>query len=248
MSGTSSARGIRTPDQRVRVFVSSTLRELEPERAAARAAIERLHLAPVMFELGARPHPPRELYRAYLEQSDVFVGLYWQQYGWVAPGEDVSGLEDEYRLADHEMPKLIYVKQPAQRDERLEGLMQRVRDDDTASYKPFSDADELGELLEADLATLLAERFDAGRAPGSGGFAELPTGRIPVPSTDIVGRNTDAADLLALLTGSGGVDARRLITLVGPGGIGKTRLAIEVARLARDRFDAVTFVPLEQVR
>ena len=40
----------------------------------ARAAIEQLRLAPVMFELGARPHPPRELYRAYLDQSDVFVG------------------------------------------------------------------------------------------------------------------------------------------------------------------------------
>ena len=70
---------IRTPDQRLRVFVSSTLKELEPERRAARAAIERLRLAPVMFELGARPHPPRKLYRAYLEQSDVFVGIYWQQ-------------------------------------------------------------------------------------------------------------------------------------------------------------------------
>ena len=70
---------IRTPDQRIRVFLSSTLRELEPEREAARAAIESLHLAPVMFELGARPHPPRSLYRAYLAQSDIFVGLYWRE-------------------------------------------------------------------------------------------------------------------------------------------------------------------------
>ena len=83
----------------MRVFVSSTLKELEPERRAARAAIERMHLAPVMFELGARPHPPQQLYRAYLDQSDVFVGVYWQQYGWIAPGEEISGLEDEYRLA-----------------------------------------------------------------------------------------------------------------------------------------------------
>ena len=74
MSAEARAAPIRTPDQRLRVFVSSTLKELEPERRAARAAIERLRLAPVMFELGARPHPPRQLYRAYLEQSDVFVG------------------------------------------------------------------------------------------------------------------------------------------------------------------------------
>ena len=79
---------IRTPDQRLRVFVSSTLAELAEERAAVHEAIERLQLTPVMFELGARPHPPRNLYRAYLEQSHIFVGIYWQRYGWVAPRGD----------------------------------------------------------------------------------------------------------------------------------------------------------------
>ncbi len=72
---------IRTPDQRLRVFVSSTLQELAPERAAARAAIAQVRLTPVLFELGAAAHPPRALYRAYLAQSDLFVGLYWQRYG-----------------------------------------------------------------------------------------------------------------------------------------------------------------------
>jgi Domain of unknown function (DUF4062) len=48
---------IRTPDQRVRVFVSSTLDELAPERAAAREAITQLRLTPVLFESGARPTP-----------------------------------------------------------------------------------------------------------------------------------------------------------------------------------------------
>ena len=56
-----------------------------------------LRLTPVMFELGARPHPPREVYRAYLAQSEVFVGMYWQRYGRLAPDEQISGLEDEYQ-------------------------------------------------------------------------------------------------------------------------------------------------------
>ena len=103
---------IRTPDQRLRVFVSSTLGELAAERQAVRAAIEQLRLTPVMFELGARPHPPRALYRSYLEQSDVFVGIYWQRYGWVAPDMEISGLEDEYVLSAG-MPRLVYVKRPA---------------------------------------------------------------------------------------------------------------------------------------
>src|ERR687894_2136530 len=103
---------IVTPDQRLRVFVSSTLGELAEERRAVRRAVERLRLAPVMFELGARPHPPRSLYRAYLEQSDVFVGIYWQRYGWVAPDMEISGLEDEYVLSES-MPRLVYLKRPA---------------------------------------------------------------------------------------------------------------------------------------
>src|SRR5262249_54926619 len=129
------AAGIRTPDQRLRVFVSSTLQELAEERRAAREAIAALRLTPVLFELGARPHPPRDLSRAYLRQSDVFVGVYWQRYGWVAPGEAVSGLEDEYRLAA-DKPKLIYVKQPApEREPGLSALLGRIRADDQASYK-----------------------------------------------------------------------------------------------------------------
>jgi predicted ATPase len=242
---------IRTPDQRLRTFVSSTLKELEPERQAARAAIERLRLAPVMFELGARPHPPQQLYRAYLEQSDVFVGIYWQQYGWIAPGDEISGLEDEYRLAPREMPKLIYVKRAAEREERLGELLGRIRDDGTASYTPFSTADELAELIESDLATLLAERFDASRGGGASGAvaavdeaSAAPTGRIPAPYTEAVGREFEVTALLTWLAD----DAQRLITLVGPGGIGKSRLAIEVARQAGPPFDRVTFVTLEHVR
>ena len=45
---------ILTPDQRLRVFVSSTLQELAEERVAAKEAITRLRLTPLMFELVAR--------------------------------------------------------------------------------------------------------------------------------------------------------------------------------------------------
>jgi len=77
---------ILTPDQGVRVFISSTLEELAEERAAALRAIRRLHLVPLWFESGVRPHPPQSMYRAYLEQSPIFVATHWQRYGWVGPG------------------------------------------------------------------------------------------------------------------------------------------------------------------
>jgi predicted ATPase len=246
-----SPRTIRTPDQRLRIFVSSTLKELAAERKAARAAAERLHLAPVMFELGARPHAPRDLYRAYLQQSDVFVGLYWERYGWVAPGEQVSGLEDEYLLAPPELPKLIYIKEPADnREPRLAELLDRVRSDDGASFKYFTSPRELGSLLEADLATLLAERFDQSRAVASEPVAPAdaapePVARsLPHPLTRLIGREHDVAEVGRMLRD----DAVRLITLTGPGGIGKSRLAIEAAMSTADVFTGgVVFVDLAPV-
>src|SRR6201986_1243606 len=100
---------IRTPDQRLRVFVSSSLAELADERRAAARAISALRLIPVMFEQGARPQPPRNGYRAYRAQSGVFSGLYWQRYGRVPAGMDVSGLEEEFDLSAG-LPRLLYVK------------------------------------------------------------------------------------------------------------------------------------------
>ncbi len=233
--------GIRTPDQRLRVFVSSTLKELAPERRAARRAIEQLHLAPVMFELGARPHPPRDLYRAYLRQSDIFVGLYGDQYGWVAPDEQVSGLEDEYRLAPPELPKLMYVRRSSTREPRLAEMLAHMKDDDRTSYVYFDDADELGDLVRTDLATLLAERFVHAAASVRADDPPPPAAPLPTTRTPIIGREDELALVASLLAR----DDVRLVTLTGPGGIGKTRLSIDAARAAGERYDdGVVFVDL----
>ena len=175
---------ILTPDQRVRVFISSTLEELSEERAAARRAIQRLHLVPVWYESGARPHPPRPMYRAYLKQSQVFVGIYWQRYGWVAPGMEISGLEDEYRLAAGK-PMLLYLKRPAPDQEpRLAAMIEAIRAAGTVSYRTFASPRELERLLADDLAVLLSESF-AGAAISIG--AELPAGTVTFLLTDIEG-------------------------------------------------------------
>ena len=216
---------IRTPDQRVRVFVSSALQEVAAERRAVRDAVTRLRLVPVMFELSARPHPPRPVYRAYLAQSQVFVGIYWQSYGWVAPGEQISGLEDEYRLSAG-LPRLIYVKSPApDRDPRLTQLLARIQDEGDVSYQHFSESAELQQLVENDLAVLLSERFEMTRS-GVGAADEPLAGAVPVPATPLLGREQESAAVDELVTGEG----VRLVTLTGPGGVGKSRLMVEAAR------------------
>ncbi|GIF47619.1 putative ATPase [Asanoa ferruginea] len=231
---------ILTPDQRLRVFVSSSMTELAPERQAVGAAVRRLRLVPVMFEQGARPHPPRDLYRAYLEQSQIFIGVYGESYGWIAPGADRSGLADELDLA-RPLPRLIYVKEPApRRDPRLESLLEAVRCAGDVSYRRFSDAPELRSQVEEDLAVLLSERFSP-TPPVA--WAE-PGGGVPAALNPLVGRADDLAAVDAMLAD----DHVPLVTLIGPGGIGKTRLALAATERAVDRFpDGARYVDLSAV-
>ncbi len=244
-----SGSTILTPDQRLRVFVSSTLGELAPERSAVRAAVESLRLAPVMFELGARPHPPRALYRSYLEQSHVFVGVYWERYGWVAPGMDFSGLEDEYRLSGGH-PRLMYVKEPASgREDRLAGMLEQMRRAGDR-LRVFSDADDLGTQVATDLAELLAERFQGHVAEAVGAWnagdlqPEAGPVRLPAAATDLIGRERELAEVIAMIRRPG----MRLITLTGMGGIGKSRLAMAAAEAMADDFPGGrVFVPLAEV-
>ena len=238
---------ILTPDQRLRVFISSTLGELAPERAVVRDVIERLRLRPVLFELGARPYAPRALYRAYLEQSNIFVGIYWERYGWIAEDMDISGLEDEYRLSSG-MPRLLYLKEPAaEREPRLTEMLEQMAALPDTTPKLFSTPAELAEMVADDLVLLLSERF-SGRSPHEPATSETHghTAAEPLPTalTSFVGRAKEVADVQSMLRR----DDVRMVTLAGMGGIGKTRLAMEVGRSLESQFpDGVHLVKLASV-
>ena len=123
-------------------------------------------------------------------------------------------------------------------DERLAGLYLRAL---TADGRPaealaaFEDLRRgLAETLGTDPSPALRDLHTAilrGLPAPTGSTAALPTPatsaptptNLPAPATSFVGRERDLTQVLALLA-----DAR-LVTLVGPGGVGKTRLAAEVA-------------------
>jgi predicted ATPase/DNA-binding CsgD family transcriptional regulator/transcriptional regulator with XRE-family HTH domain len=100
------------------------------------------------------------------------------------------------------------------------------------------------DLPEAD-RRLLERAAEPTPQLGSGSstrhFAE--GGNLPMPISSFVGREQEVTDVRHLIA------ATRLVTLLGPGGIGKTRLAVEVATGIVDQFaDGVVFVALGSVR
>jgi predicted ATPase len=93
-----------------------------------------------------------------------------------------------------------------------------------------------------DLARDLGEVRDR-LADVSAPHVESRTSNLPTPRTAIVGRETQTNLLTSLLSR----DDVRLVTLTGPGGIGKTRLAFDVAHKLQTKFSGVFLVSLSAV-
>ncbi|MFD3945741.1 BTAD domain-containing putative transcriptional regulator [Streptomyces sp. NPDC058579] len=92
-----------------------------------------------------------------------------------------------------------------------------------------------------------APRPGSAAGDGAGVVAEVAPsegrGNLPVPLIGLVGREEAVGEVDGLL------GARRLVTLTGPGGVGKTRLAVAAARQARGRFpDGAWLVELAGTR
>jgi predicted ATPase/DNA-binding NarL/FixJ family response regulator/transcriptional regulator with XRE-family HTH domain len=115
---------------------------------------------------------------------------------------------------------------------------------DQGLFRTYNRGPLAGIALTADsLRALLADarlpRHPAAGEPLPAVNAPAPSTNLPIPVNSFAGRQQERADLARLL------GVARLVTLTGPGGSGKTRLAVEVARsLARAYPDGVFFVDL----
>jgi predicted ATPase/DNA-binding winged helix-turn-helix (wHTH) protein len=91
-----------------------------------------------------------------------------------------------------------------------------------------TELDDLADARELPSATISRKRHD-----------------LPIPRTSLIGREQQMAEAMALLLRPG----VRLLTFTGPGGAGKTRLALAVAAAIADQFTAgVQFVSLASIR
>jgi predicted ATPase/DNA-binding SARP family transcriptional activator len=159
---------------------------------------------------------------------------------WLALGHHDLVLEEIDRLIEGE---------PFRERLRAQQILALYRDgrqaEALAAYRSTRDvwSDELGleptrELRDLERAVLRHDETLA--APGA---RQTVRHRFPAPPTALVGRGLEIASVAALLRGQA-----RLVTLLGPGGTGKTRLAIALAEELELEFrDGVVFVDLSPV-
>jgi predicted ATPase/class 3 adenylate cyclase len=110
------------------------------------------------------------------------------------------------------------------------------------------------QLVEPELKDLGEHRLKDLSAPervyqlGDGSFPALKSlyrTNLPVPATPFLGRERELSEVVELLSAA----AARLLTITGPGGTGKTRLALQATALAADAYpDGVWWIPLAPLR
>lgn len=151
-----------------RVFLSSTFRDLAPERDAATCAINRLGGAVciAMEHRGAAPVPPRDACLTEVTRSDILVLVIGYTYGSIDPPTSLSMTRMEFEHARRQgIPVLAYVKNRPTPDRefglepRVEPLIEPdVREFiealDGVTFASFSDPADLALQIVCDIARL----------------------------------------------------------------------------------------------
>ncbi|MEV4511277.1 DUF4062 domain-containing protein [Dactylosporangium sp. NPDC049525] len=149
-------------------YVSSTYEDLVECRSAVLLALRRLHVNAVMLEQFA-PQDPAALEHGVREaaESDLYIGIFAWRYGVVAPGQDRSNTELEYRAAVAAgKPCLIFLldedapwpRRFFDRDDdamRIDAFRAELADRHVCSF--FSGPSDLGGLVTAAVANTLVD-------------------------------------------------------------------------------------------
>lgn len=207
------------------VFISSKMQELRDERQAMEELLptlgeDTLRLHPWVFESDAPASEGsiRQVYLQALDESELYIGLYWNDYGeWT--------IDEFYRAGERGITRHVYVKDvdSGNRDPRLVEFLNRqsdVRFGITPRW--FKDVDDLKAQVRRSVEQWLLDRQIAYHSATSAIIAHHEDD-IPELPRRLIGRESLIEDVNDLL------DDNERVLLRGFGGMGKTALAASIA-------------------
>ncbi|MCK6621630.1 MAG: tetratricopeptide repeat protein, partial [Calditrichia bacterium] len=229
----------------ITVFISSTIEDLHPERQAVKNALAELGLHPLLAEetMPAQSLPSKEACARAVASCDIYLLLLGAKFGYeFEPGLSVTRFEFETarRL---QKPILVFYLE-GEKEKKQQKFAQQVGDFKEGYF--WRSIPEAGRLLrlEAEVRSAILNdyemRMKALDLPEDERFSDVPW-EFFIPRREIF------KELLRLSK----TPSARLLTLVGPGGIGKTALANELARrqMAAGSYpEGIYIIPCEAVQ
>lgn len=175
--------------ERLKVFISSTMKDLRAERDTIDRAISDLHFETLRAEtIGAQSVSPEEACLMMAQECDIYLGIVGARYGTVPPGETISVTEMEFeeaRAGGKEM--LVYRKLVDQYEPRQEEFIKRIGHfKEGFVRRDFSGGDvpePLSAWIKEDVAGLITSvwktRLLSTPAPGPQGVLLASLGKAP---------------------------------------------------------------------
>jgi tetratricopeptide (TPR) repeat protein len=223
----------------MKVFLSSTYIDLIEHRKAAHDALDRLGQEVGRMEIfGARAEEATSVALDQLEKSDLVIGIYAYRYGFIPDGSDISITEQEYVHAKSKgKPVLCFVvdeehpwspkmmEKDAAKIKKLEDFKAKVLKEKVVDF--FSTPADLAMKIATSIHNHLEEHKPPAESPITNHHLPItPRGNTLPTQPYFFGR----ADELKIISSALSPDSRTWGALIdGPGGIGKTALAIKAA-------------------
>ena len=211
----------------------------------------------------APPASAHSLAQTVGDTSATNAGVILGTMGYMAP-EQATGRTVDFRCDQFAFGIVVYEmlsgRRAFERPSHIEEMAAIVRDDHPTLSEVHPEAPlPLQWLLDRCLAKNPADRYESTRdlhrdletlathivQPVVPARAKAPAAsNLPVPRAPLIGRDTDVVKARQIVLR----DSARLVTFTGPGGIGKTRLAVQVANELRSHFEGgVYFAALSTI-
>ena len=148
---------------RLRIFVSSTQKDLQPQRDSAEAVISGLGHECLRAETHDAPgYSPEEACKALARNCDIYVGIFGSRYGYVVPHLGCSATEMEFQVAREANPRkvLVYLKHSSDIEPEQADFLQRVQDFSAGYFRHqfFVTDVDLSDQIRRDLVTWMSSK------------------------------------------------------------------------------------------